>query len=289
MNLEEIDTIVISGGGVKILSFLGSIKYIFKNTKMNRKQIKNYIGTSAGAILSFYLILNYTLEEIETIFLNLDIATFDVKYDIDKLFTNLGMIKENVFTNIFKHTLEYKLGLTDITFIDLYNITNLNITITISNISDQKIEYWNHLTTPNNSVIDALTITSNIPLLFEPYKDNKTNKYYLDGSIVDHYPMSQVKDINKFIGICNIVIDDEKNINNMIENDEEFKLFKYIYKILYFSTNKNLTYPQEYLNRTIIIQNEKNNTPLLIDFNMSIKDRKKCIEYGYDITANFFN
>ena len=53
-----VDTLCFSGGGIKGFSFIGVLDYLAKNNKINLELIKNYVGTSCGAILSLHRILS---------------------------------------------------------------------------------------------------------------------------------------------------------------------------------------------------------------------------------------
>ena len=72
----------------------------------------------------------------------------------------------------------------------------------------------------------ALRMSANLPLIFEPYKYNRS--CYLDGGIIDNFPI----EIGKRIGtkILGIYIDTE----NFIQNDEDdFNVIEYVYKLMF--------------------------------------------------------
>ena len=54
--------LVISGGGINGLGFLGIIKNLYENNLI--KNINHYVGTSVGAIISFLMSINYSYNEI---------------------------------------------------------------------------------------------------------------------------------------------------------------------------------------------------------------------------------
>ena len=56
---STIKHIVISGGGVDILSFYGALRETNKKGLWNISNIKSIYGTSAGSILSVALLLKY--------------------------------------------------------------------------------------------------------------------------------------------------------------------------------------------------------------------------------------
>ena len=60
--------LVLSGGAFRGLGILGAIKYLEETDLI--KNFKQYIGTSAGAIICFFLIIGYKSYEIKEIILN---------------------------------------------------------------------------------------------------------------------------------------------------------------------------------------------------------------------------
>ena len=54
--------LVISGGGINGLGFIGIIKYLSENNLLNN--IQHYVGTSAGAIIGYLLSIGYNFLEI---------------------------------------------------------------------------------------------------------------------------------------------------------------------------------------------------------------------------------
>ena len=62
MSFISYDTLVLSGGSTKGIIILGSLQYLYDNFYLSK--IKNYIGTSSGAIICFLLAIGYTPIEI---------------------------------------------------------------------------------------------------------------------------------------------------------------------------------------------------------------------------------
>ena len=69
------DTICMSGGGVKGLSFIGTIEKLIKIKYINISNIKKWVGTSVGAIIAYLFCLNYSIQEIKVFIINFDFST----------------------------------------------------------------------------------------------------------------------------------------------------------------------------------------------------------------------
>ena len=65
-----IKNLILPSGGVNGLCIVGALKYIDENNLL--KNISTYVGSSIGAVISFFLILNYSINEIKDIFINVD-------------------------------------------------------------------------------------------------------------------------------------------------------------------------------------------------------------------------
>ena len=62
--MDEYNTLVLSGGGIKGLLILGALQYLYETGKLQKKNIRKYIGTSIGAIINVLLIIGYEPKEI---------------------------------------------------------------------------------------------------------------------------------------------------------------------------------------------------------------------------------
>ena len=96
-----IDTLCFSGGGVKGFAIIGVLEYLEKNNNLDILLIKNYVGTSCGAIISFLLSINYSINEIKEFILNFNFNILINDIDIDNIFINYGIDNGNKIIYIF--------------------------------------------------------------------------------------------------------------------------------------------------------------------------------------------
>lgn len=90
----------------------------------------------------------------------------------------------------------------DITFLELYNKTSKELNLITHSLKDNKCLVMNYINTPNFKIWEGLYATTSLPILISPYIKN--NNIYIDGGIVDNFPMNKIKLENKtkVIGIC---------------------------------------------------------------------------------------
>lgn len=176
-----IDTLCFSGGGIKGISFLGAINYLEEVEFINLKNINNYVGTSVGSIMSFLFILGYSAKELIDFSEKFDFKKFQIEINCNNFLSNLGIDSGIKIMTAIKTFLKERFDVDDITFIDLFNLTNKNFKVITTNYSTSKLEIFSHQETPNVSVLLAIRMSISVPFIFTPVKHN--NHYYVDGGI----------------------------------------------------------------------------------------------------------
>lgn len=215
--MNKFSSIVISGGALKVLCSLGCIKYLEENDMLS--SVKNYVGTSAGAMMCFFLVLGYKYQEIAS-FLekHLDdpaIGLLDPSQVLNIL-NDYGISDGSNFNELMKRILHNRTRLDDITFMDLAKLTGKNLVVCVSNLTDEKEEFFGLDSKPNMSVINALRISCSIPLIFNPV--TLDDKIYLDGAVYNNFPMNYFKNSNKLhdvLGI-NVSVHNYKKTDNIL-------------------------------------------------------------------------
>ena len=196
---QIIDTLIISGGGSKALSAIGTLNHLEKNLRGFNKNIKKYAGSSMGSILIFLLSINYTPDEIYDTFFAQNRNTllsssgyFNIPYN---LIYNYGMFSTDKIMNYIS-TLAEKKGIDkNITFKELYLKTNKVIVITGTSLNTRNTYYFNYDTTPDIKVIDAIRISISIPFYFTSVDLNiiengeLKNHRWVDGGLLSNFPL----------------------------------------------------------------------------------------------------
>ncbi len=216
-----IRNLVFEGGGVKGIGYVGALELLGQGDKNfgKLKDVEHVAGASAGAIISVFLGLGYTLKEIEP-FLTMDLTQFtDDFLQKDYLFKNFGLNSGKPFRTWVGERIKEKLGLENATFADLHarvlNQQNKDdddfkfreIHLMGANLSTSQGEIFSYYTTPNMPIADALRISISFPGFFtaKRYKKNdngefcydkngqliedKKGQVYVDGGLALNYPV----------------------------------------------------------------------------------------------------
>lgn len=220
--MKNYNTIVIAGGGMKGFAILGTLQYLYQYKILN--DIKKYIGTSVGSMLSLLMILEYQPVEIS---LYLTKSPEFKKFTVYNIFNGIngkGVINFDHFNIILKNLILRKMDHVP-TFQELYKKYPIELIMVTFNYSLNKEEVLSRHTTPDLNVLDAIRMSSNVPFLFGNYKNG--DYYYFDGFITNIFPIDKIDKHNDIVLGISTLQDRWKK-----ENDD-FKLnnFKIIWNL----------------------------------------------------------
>lgn len=182
--LNETNTLVISGGGIKGLSALGALFYF---QEMFSMKITSYAGTSIGAIICCLLAIGYRAIDIH---FYLEQSTFyrDIQqFHLNKLLQGNGILPWRLISYHLEKMIRDKISYIP-TFRDIKNRFGIHLTLVTFNVTDRRPEYLNVDTHPDLSCLEAIRMSANVPLLFDRFRYR--GKEYLDGGMICNYPIS---------------------------------------------------------------------------------------------------
>jgi len=188
--MKIIKHLVLCGGGPVGLVQYGALKYLTNNNIINNKNIESIYSTSIGSAIAFIYMLDFDWTWMDDFFIkrpweklvNLSyVAYLNIFYD-------KGIVNKNIIINALKPLFMAKEISLTITLLEFYNLTNIEFNIYACNLTSFKKEKFNHINTPTLELIDALYMSSSVPVMFVPLYINKC--YYLDGGIFINCPIN---------------------------------------------------------------------------------------------------
>jgi predicted acylesterase/phospholipase RssA len=213
--MKNYNTIVIAGGGMKGFAILGVLQYLYQYHIL--KNIKKYIGTSVGSMLSVLMILEYQPVEISLYLLK---SPYLKKFTICNIFNGMngkGVINFDYFEIILKELILKKIDKIP-TFQELYEKYPIEINMITFNYSLNKEELLSRHTTPNLNIVEAMRMSSNVPFLFGNYKNG--DYFYFDGFITNIFPIDKIdKDNDIVLGISTLQDRWKKETNTLKLNN----------------------------------------------------------------------
>lgn len=230
--------LVFEGGGVKGIAYVGAMEVL--ESKGILKEIKRVGGTSAGAINAVLFGLNYTNAETKNILGKLNFKNFlddswGVFRDTKRLINEFGVYKGDFFRNWIAGIIKQKTGNSESTFKEIFDQKEekgfRDIFMIGTNLSTRFSEVFSFEHTPRMPLADAVRISMSIPLFFTA-KRNPRDDVYVDGGVLDNYPI-KLFDREKYIDARNIGVTSRQTDYYTQYNEDLSKAGKKISSYIY--------------------------------------------------------
>lgn len=277
--MGKIDTLVLSGGGVKGIAYVG----VFKKLRELKVEIKEICSVSVGAMMGLLYVLGYNYEELvsEIKMQNMDtlrdinIGNFLNKYGID---TGKNIIKW------IEGLLEGKGYSKDITFIELYNNTRIKYRVLATNLNKYETVIFDYINCPNMKITRAIRMSIGIPFVFTVQKYN--GDVLVDGAIVNNYPIDLYGDKLESVLGMNVVTSIENGMKGKI-NQVIGDISGYIFNVMNcFLLHRSKLLLDEYKMRTLSVTIDK--VISTMSFNITDEEKQMLLECGYKSACEFF-
>jgi predicted acylesterase/phospholipase RssA len=183
--------IVCSGGGLAGFAFYGAIKESHNQGLWQIENIQTIYATSVGTIIAAMLALKYDWETLDDYLIKRpwqNVFTFNL-YSILDTINKRGMFGIEIIQDIFLPLFNGKDVQMDITLLEFYKLTNIEIHMCTTDINSFQLIDISHKTHPDWNVIEAIYSSCAVPVLFTPLFKN--NESYCDGGLLANYPLEQ--------------------------------------------------------------------------------------------------
>ena len=199
-SFNNITCICLSGGGMKGFAYIGAFEKLIAENIINMANINKFVGTSIGAIICFFLNLGMSIEELKAFLFTFNFSKLTGDVDCCNLFELYGIDNGARVELLFVKFLEMKFNVKDITFAELYKLTNKTLIIIGTNLSRPSCAetVFSYDTTPLVSVLKALRISMAVPIIFTPVIFE--NEMYVDCGIINNFPIDHCPE-NNTLGI----------------------------------------------------------------------------------------
>jgi predicted acylesterase/phospholipase RssA len=214
-NNINIKHLVLSGGGPSLFHYLSVIQHLNENKILDLNKIESVYGTSAGSIVGIMLCLKYDWETLnDYMIMRPWHELFHIKIsNIFEAYKNRGLFSKKVFEKAFKPLLDAKDLSINITLKEFYEYSKIELHLYSFEINQFNMEDISYLTHPDLSLIDAVMMSSALPILLTPVIIE--NKCYMDGGVSANYPLKYCIDSGKnednVLGLCNQYDSEQKN------------------------------------------------------------------------------
>ena len=298
------ENLVFEGCGVCSFAYCGAISELEKNGILPK--IKRFAGTSFGAIFASFLAAGFTSSEISEIKNILNFNGLSTKCDFVDMFKfskNYGVNSSSGIRKQIQTFLSARVSL-DETLSSLFKKTGKDLVIVSCCINREKPVYFHHSTYGDVKLIDAIIASISTPIFFQPLPLSVFGEedYFVDGGIVDNYPIWIFNDIDALYK-NDLRSIDKHNLNPLTiglkvigckENNDEtlnrtsvtdvFNLFRLFINTL-TNTIDSSNYSSKIVEQTIKISN---GSIYFLDLNINNEQISQLIDNGAEGVRKYF-
>lgn len=293
-SIPDYTTLVMSGGGIKGLGLLGALQFLADQNKLQR--IHKFIGTSVGAIIGYLISIGYSPIEI--------MVNINQKQIIEKMMSGLNimdLIHHGGALNFFTlHEFLEDLTISKVghvlTMQQLFKEFGKHLVCCTYNYYTRECEYLDYTNNPDLPCLTALRMSSSLPFLFHPFPYD--GNLYIDGAILDNFPVSQLREDDVAIAIRlgqdhSVPLQNKSgsksaSMHGNMKRPPSFDLMTYILEIIYIPIEN------AHKHSTILAKHKPLDTiHIVLDvpvfrLNISMADKFNNFSYGYEAVKRYY-
>jgi patatin-like phospholipase len=213
------EKLVLSGGGIKGLAYLGVLDYLEQTDKI--QYIKEYVGCSVGSLVALLIVLGYSSTELKEIVKNYDFESLK-KFKLSNLYKSYGLDNGEKISNFIKIFIKGRNLDPNITLLELYTKTSKNLVTVATNVTRKQTVFLHKENYPDMTVITSVRMSMCIPFVYSPIEYN--GDLFVDGGLSCNLPSIYYNSDVKGILIL--------HLKEVIEENKISTFTDYIYNIL---------------------------------------------------------
>lgn len=182
--MTEYKSVVLAGGGVKGLAYLGVLKFLKEKEALHH--ISTFAGCSIGALTCLLMILDYPYNVLKTVMDNYDISKLNYPR-MECIINDMCLDDGNSLEKFVKTFIKNAGHDENINMKSFYEITGKKLVVSITDINSKKNILADYKNFPEMPVFLAVKISMCIPFVYKPvlYKNN----FYCDGYLSCNFPV----------------------------------------------------------------------------------------------------
>lgn len=186
--------LVFSGGGIKVLSIIGSLQILEQNAML--KKVNEASGVSAGAWLAFMFSCGLTIRQMEKLASEIDFSVIrNVTPDAFLGFPEtFGLDDGSHLKKFLESIMRVAMKMDPASTFDSIKKNKIQFRCWATDLNKLSIREFSSKKTPQVKIIDALYASMAIPLYFIPAKDPITGHFLSDGGIQGSLPLHHLTD-----------------------------------------------------------------------------------------------
>jgi predicted acylesterase/phospholipase RssA len=226
-----------SGGGMKGIAHAGALEVLQERGLL--RHVREYVGTSAGALMAFCLCIGYSVAELRDLCVGFDFTLLQTLEpdSVLQIMETYGMDNRENLDRLLRILLKTKGYGPEATFADISG--SLALRVYATDIHACEIRELSLRATPRMPLRLAVAASMAIPLYFTPVEDPETGHLLVDGGLIAHFPFHHLTDDERAETLGIAFQQDHK-----VKMDAELKsmgaYFMQLYYSVYFHQNNRL-------------------------------------------------
>ena len=197
MDKLNITHLVLSGGGMRGVLFVGALRYLYLENM--HKNITHIAANSIGSFVALFITFKLTIEEAERVIYtsagDTNLCNIPTK-NYYKIVSNLGLCSISHFMEHLRKVLRVKYpDMEDMTFKEASKRFGVNLYFSTTNINRCENRIFSIEDTPDVSIFTACEASMAIPLIFNPVAID--GEYYYDGAFSNNFPIKIFSHVSK--------------------------------------------------------------------------------------------
>ncbi len=229
--------LVIAGGGPLGFRFLSALIELHNNGFWSIDTLESIYGTSVGAIIGTFLLLNHDHTTLEQYLVERPwhkAIRVTAKQIIDSYY-NKGLFDRKVVDTIFKPLFDAKDVSLNITLKEFYNLTKVDLHIFTFDLNKFETVELSHTLCPDWELLDCIAMSAALPGICMPIL--RDGKCFIDGGVMCNFPLAYClkdhPDESEVLGIKTSLHDDVTNM----PITQETSLLEYVINFTINATN----------------------------------------------------
>jgi len=219
---------------MKGLAHIGALEVLQEKNYL--RNVREYIGISAGAFCAFCICIGCSLSELRTVVTMLDFGLMrhiepEILFQFPDTF---GLDDGANMDKLLVAILKSKKLSPDITFAELAVVSKMSLRVFATDLNTCMTQEFSALKTPSTMVRIGLRASMAIPIYFTPVKD-LSGHLFVDGGVISHQPFYMLSNKERETTLCIAFTNTHKVKANPITD-----IFSYMLQMLYSVHNHQL-------------------------------------------------
>lgn len=197
MRVADIETLVLCGGGLAGISYIGVLETLYREVGFDffsrKRQLKKIVGVSVGSVFGLVIACGLrSLEDMRKTYLPLIMGESGLVIDPNPvtLLKHWGADDGKRVKKILESCLHMRGLSNNITFKDLANSGAPSLYVCVTNVTKGASEVMSHESTPDMEIVQAILMSIALPPFFAPVKHPITEDLYVDGCLLRNIPVT---------------------------------------------------------------------------------------------------